>query len=308
METNGKAQPRAPSGGTRRLPKVTQVNGRSRARHSRAPHGPLPAPGPLSPSPTGALSPSADRYVWCHPRAQTPQPGALRGRPPPAPQPHARCPQRGRGGGSGARAGPGLPCRGRAGRRRPCRALPHSRSPTSRILTSFFMAPLAGRGAAHIGLTPEGSGAAAAREPLTVPAPHARSPPPPLPNRRRRRLAAGSLRRLPRDSPGGCAGRRRPEVICAAPGDSSPREEELGCPGLPSEVSASRTLTRCCAGQLSVSGTQRHSPSDAKRSLSNRVVICEENITGCCSWAIQHSQRCPAGCLCCSCSFSRWIR
>lgn len=131
------------------------------------------------------------------------------------------------------------------------------------------------------------------------------SPPPP---NRRRRLAAGSLRRLPRDSPGGCAGRRRPEVICAVPGAPCPREEELGSPGLPGEVSASRTLTRCCAGQLSASGTQRHSPSDAKRSLSNRVVICEENITGCCSWAMQHSQRCPAGCLCCCCAFSRWIR
>lgn len=61
-----------------------------------------------------------------------------------------------------AAAAPALP-RGRPG--------PHSRSPTSRILTSFFMAPLPGpaAGRPHMGLG--GSGAAAAWGPPAPPPP-----------------------------------------------------------------------------------------------------------------------------------------
>lgn len=200
MKKRSPTLPQAVRGAYPRSHKLTAGAGLGTPGPLTAPSQPRPpAPAaPRSPCPPGALSPSADRPVWCHPRAQTPQPGALRGRPPPAPQPHARRPQRGRGGGSGARAGPGLPCRGRAGRRRPCRALPHSRSPTSRILTSFFMAPLAarGRGAAHIGLGRREAarlrpGSPSRHRPLTP------GLPPPFPT------AAAALRRA---RYGGCRG------------------------------------------------------------------------------------------------------
>lgn len=205
METNEKAQPHAPSGGTRRLPKVTQVNGRSRARHSRSPHGPLPAPAPC-PRPRRPPEPLS-------PRSALSLRGQTRLVPPPGPNAPARCPP-GPPPASPAAPRP-APSAGQRGRLRgprragaplpgPCRAEEAVPGPPALTFSHqqdphvFLHGPARcprPRGGSHRA-GPEGSGAAAAREPLTAPAPHARSPPP-FPT------AAAALRRA---RYGGCRG------------------------------------------------------------------------------------------------------
>lgn len=102
----------------------------------------------------------------------------------------------------------------------------HSRSPTSRIRTSFFMAALAAPGPG-----PLTSGGAAAAAPL-------RPGLPGLPSRN----AAGALRRLARDLPRaaaarGCAGRRPPLSARAggggSPGPAASAASAEGRPGAP---------------------------------------------------------------------------
>lgn len=144
-------------------------------------------------------------------------------RPPPAPR-GGRC------SGLPARAGLSLTAPGRCDSRRPPSfpaLLPrHSRSPTSRIRTSFFMAALAAPGPG-----PLTSGGAAAAAPL-------RPGLPGLPSRN----AAGALRRLARDLPRaaaarGCAGRRPPLSARAggggSPGPAASAASAEGRPGAP---------------------------------------------------------------------------
>lgn len=122
----------------------------------------------------------------------------------------------------------------------PARPFPHSRSPTSRILTSFFMAPLPGPDAGRLT-----SGSAGEAEPLRPGIPSRREPPPPLPRtassppRSGRRTAAreGQTWGAAACAPAcGCAGRSRPRAALrrfARPPLSEPSAGLTGpCPAL----------------------------------------------------------------------------